>query len=553
MKSIVAFVATLLLLAHLAIAQVQPLSTGRIEGTIARVDTNEPIDAAQVTLTLMNVPSASFPAIATEADGKFAFKDLQAGMYRIRVTARGFVNQQYGQGRPLFLVAGQVLRDATIRMTPTGAVSGRVFDEQGQPATGATVHLLRVAYSPQGKNVVVAGKTVVDDRADYRLFGVPPGQYYLLAGTPPGPLPGGQQSPSQYAMVYYPAETDLERALPVEVKSGKETSFDMQVRRQTKTYRVRGRLIDSTGLGLPRNLRVRLVYKNIGSLDQPGTFSSGPGYDAATQTFELHNVLAGEYVVQAQLPQDRTFLETAGPGAQAMRPFAHARIELTDADIEDVVLNMNQGVSVSGRFVVEAHPLSALTNLQQMSLTFDSADLALTEASPQALPATADGVFQVVGLRDTTYRVQLRGAPPAGLYLHSIRYDGEDILNKPLRFTGSNSGAFEVVFRSGPAQITGTVRNASAQIEPGIQVALIPNERARATDYRLAMTDQNGQFRMTGVTPGEYKLFSWEIFDDANALNPDPNYLGRYEQLGLAVRMTESSNQTVDVKVIPAR
>jgi hypothetical protein len=192
-----------------------------------------------------------------------------------------------------------------------------------------------------------------------------------------------------------------------------------------------------------------------------------------------------------------------------------------------------------------------LTNLQQISLAFDSPDLALTEASPQVLPATADGVFQVVGLRDTTYRVQLRGVPPVGLYLHSIRYYGEDILTKPLRFTSSNSGTFEIVFRSGAAQIAGTVRNEAAQLEPGIQVALIPNDRARATDYRLAMTEQNGQFRMTGVSPGEYKLFSWEIFDDASALNP--SYLGRYEHLGLVIRVTESSNQSVEVKAIPAR
>jgi hypothetical protein len=396
---------------------------------------------------------------------------------------------------------------------------------------------------------VVAGKTTVDDRADYRLFGIPPGLYYLLAGTPPVLLPAGLQSPSRYTMVYYPAEPDLERATPVEVKSGKETSFDMQVRRQTKTYSVRGRLIDSTGLGLPRNLRVRLVYKNLGSFDQPGTFSSGPGYDAATQSFELHNVPPGEYVVQVQLPQDR--LEGAGPGAQAMRPFSHARIEVTDADIEGVILNVNRGVNRSGRFVVEGQPLPALTNLQQISLAFDSPDLALTEASPQVLPATADGVFQVVGLRDTTYRVQLRGVPPVGLYLHSIRYYGEDILTKPLRFTSSNSGTFEIVFRSGAAQIAGTVRNEAAQLEPGIQVALIPNDRARATDYRLAMTEQNGQFRMTGVSPGEYKLFSWEIFDDASALNP--SYLGRYEHLGLVIRVTESSNQSVEVKAIPAR
>jgi hypothetical protein len=533
--------------AHLAMAQLQPLPAGRIEGAIVRVDTNEPIAGAQVALTLTNVSSRPIPAIATVEDGKFVFKDLPAGAYRIRVTAPGFGNQQYGQGRLLFLAADQVFREATIRMTPTGTVSGRVFDEKGQPATGAPMHLLRAAYSPEGTNVVVAGKTTVDDRADYRLFAIPPGQYYLLAGTPLGPLPAGAQNASRYTRVYYPAEPDLDRARLVEVKPGKETLLDMQVRRATKSYSVRGRILDSTGLGLPRNLGVRLVYKSLGTLDQPGAFSSGPGYDPATQTFEIHNVPPGDYVVQAQLPRDR--LEGAGPGAQATRPFAHARIQVTDADVEGIALNMNRGVNISGRLVVEGQPLSALTNLPQIALVLDSGDLALTEAAPQMLPATADGAFQVVGLRDTTYRVTLRGVPPAGLYLQSIRYNGEDILTTPLRFTSANTGGFEIVFRSGAAQIAGTVRNVASQLEAGIQVVLLPNDRARANDYRLAMTDQNAQFRMSGLTPGEYKLFSWEVFDEASVLNPD--FLAKYEQQGLAVRVTESSQQSVEVKVIP--
>src|SRR6185295_19151927 len=130
--------------------------------------------------------------VLSGADGQFLFRDVAAGPYRVAATADGFVRQEFGQrtvtgqGRPLFVVDGQALKDVAIRLLATGTVTGRVFDEKGQPTIGVPIQVLRPVYNIQGRNLQAVATVATDDRGEYRAYGVPPGRYYLIAGTPPG-------------------------------------------------------------------------------------------------------------------------------------------------------------------------------------------------------------------------------------------------------------------------------------------------------------------------------------------------------------------------------
>jgi hypothetical protein len=79
---------------------------------------------------------------------------------------------------------------------------------------------------------------------------------------------------------------------------------------------------------------------------------------------------------------------------------------------------------------------------------------------------------------------------------------------------------------------------------------LFPNQRSRVDLYRPGTTDQNGRFSLANIPPGSYKVFSWEA-GDTNAIY-DPEFLKQYEQQGKTVLVTESSNQNVEVRMIPA-
>jgi hypothetical protein len=567
----------------------QQTPTGVIEGTVVRSDSGEPINGVQVTLTFVNMaplgavaPGAVVAApvqppqpstATTAADGKFSFKNLRAGSYRIAATVNGFVRTEYGQrspnaqGRPVFLSEGQTFKDAALRMTPTGTISGRVFDQNGQPATDAPVQLVRAGYNGLSRIYQSVAQGSVDDRGDYRMYGVPPGRYYLLAGNLPGPtrLAGGginlpTATAQRYSVVYYPSATDIDQASAIEVKPGGETAFDFRLQRLGPGYRVKGRIIDATGTGLPANTNVSVGYRTIGG--GGGSFSNGRNFDPAAGTFELQNIPPGDYTLQVQIPETNPIPILGGAtaqidvlarqAAQAARPAGTAPIRVVDRDIEGVVITVSTGVTVSGRLILEGQPLSAIPNIQQMVLGFQSVAGPGVGPNPASTPVAADGTFQVVGLREGEYRVTpLRFLNIAsGLYLKSIRYGGDDVLSKPLKFSGAGSGEFEVVLRSGPGQIAGNVTDARAQAAAGVQVFAIPADRGRIYDYKQATTDESGRFSLTGITPGDYQLFSWESIE--NQAHFDPDFMRRHEQQGKIVHVAESSNQNVDIRLIPA-
>ena len=74
----------------------QSAATSSIEGTVVRYGTSDGISRARVTLT----PSQSTvtgQAVIVGGDGKFAFRNLPAGQYRLSALKDGFVASEYGQ------------------------------------------------------------------------------------------------------------------------------------------------------------------------------------------------------------------------------------------------------------------------------------------------------------------------------------------------------------------------------------------------------------------------------------------------------------------------
>ena len=56
---------------------------------------------------------------------------------------------------------------------------------------------------------------------------------------------------------------------------------------------------------------------------------------------------------------------------------------------------------------------------------------------------------------------------------------------------------------------------------------------------------------ISSFAAGEYKIFAWEAIEEYAYFDSD--LLRAYEDRGKPVSVSESSNQTVDVKIIPAR
>ena len=80
-------------------------------------------------------------------------ENIPPGEYRLYATRTGgYVPGEYGQRTPtgrgisFELGAGEKKTDIQLSLTPTGSISGRVYDRDGEPAGRATVQALRPYY-----------------------------------------------------------------------------------------------------------------------------------------------------------------------------------------------------------------------------------------------------------------------------------------------------------------------------------------------------------------------------------------------------------------------
>lgn len=89
-----------------------------------------------------------------------------------------------------------------------------------------------------------------DDRGDYRIFGLKPGEYFIRAEDtlfpPPGNIPVDESVlatlslGSEYATVYFPGVPQSSQGQVVPVKAGEESQADMAMRRVKTVAIVRG-------------------------------------------------------------------------------------------------------------------------------------------------------------------------------------------------------------------------------------------------------------------------------------------------------------------------
>src|SRR5205085_1817725 len=60
------------------------------------------------------------------------------------------------------------------------AVSGRILDEFGEPVADASVSAMRREYASGKRRLVQSGRnSLTNDLGQFRLFGLPPGEYYI--------------------------------------------------------------------------------------------------------------------------------------------------------------------------------------------------------------------------------------------------------------------------------------------------------------------------------------------------------------------------------------
>jgi hypothetical protein len=570
-----------------------------IDGVVTKLGTGEPLAGAVVQLNrereraviqnlpemAKGVPDLVFDAhrsFTTGPDGKFVFESVSPGSYRLVATRSGYVPGEYGQrsstdqGITFDVTAGQRMPGLQLVLSPSGSISGRVYDRDGEPVGRAQVQALRSVYQNGRRKLTIVQSVETNDRGEYRLFWLPPGQYYVSA-RPDNPqvsmgqaqnrttvgatriteparfgtfeqatnpvirkqrLKTGEVIEEVYQTVYYPGTTESQRAAPIALQAAATVSgVDV-----------------STGLGAVRARHIRgmavsgadgqpLAKASITVV--PRTSDADPNLVIPRVTSELN----GTFDIPGVVPGAYLLVASSG------RLSGFVPVEVGNADLQNIAVVGLPGVSLSGRFIIEGRSRTGtdvnVTLLRVDQLRRDPENFGLPSGGPSFNPPpAADGSFVLEGVGQGNFRVGIRALPPDA-YIKSMRMGNIDVLSDGLRINGVPENPLEIVIGANAAQIDGRVVNSRQEPLANRMVALIPDPplRHRIDLYKTTATDSSGRFQIRGVSPGDYKLFAWENVE-AGAWQ-DQDFIRTHENRGRPVRLKEGDNENVQLGVTP--
>ena len=364
-----------------------------------------------------------------------------------------------------------------------------------------------------------------DDRGQYRIFGLKPGDYYIRAENSFDPDNNirvdesfwvQQIEGSEYAPAYYPGVTQSSQAQVVPVKAGDEVQADVLLQR-TKTAEIAGHVIGRNGP--TKGVWVELMQRgaDISASDRQDTTDE-------TGTFRFKGVPPGNYVISAY---------TSEEGDHVYQPRGEQKIEVNGENIDSLTISIGRGTNLPGRITVDGMGSPAWDRIRINLSGIEG------ESFGGQSDVKKDGTFEIKSVNDGDYAVMFWGLQD-GWYVKSARLGAQDLLEKGLQLEAGNPGGrIEVVVSSVGAQLEGSVSGHDGPVI-GARVSIAPEpetpyNRSRSHSEK---TDQRGHFVVTGLAPGTYRLRARYSAAPGKTLRSDPQ----------TVTLSERDHKTLQVE-----
>lgn len=512
-----------------------------VSGMVVRKGSNEPIHFAYITLTSHGDEQKSLHG-TTADNGRFTFKDVPPGDYRVTVSHNGYVTEAYGARRPmdpgvpLTLSSGKHVDDLVFRMIPAGIITGHVRDENGEALPWAQVTAL-LTYFVQGKRTLMpASSSATNDLGEYRLFNLPPGKYLLSAGYEMSQsvglamAMGDRERRESLVTTYYPGTTDPLQATAVSVEPGAEIrSIDFSLL-PSGVFHIRGRVsgLSPGHAGFGGAVMLRKGNNRL-SAAMPERSASVKAEDGA---FDIDQVASGSYELIA--------FEFAGDKPR----MTHTSVEVGSADVDGVNLAFEPGVTITGHLRWED---KATAPNFPLVISLEQDEQAFTTPPPTA-EVQPDGSFELKDISADTYWVNVTGPAPDA-YLKSAQYGSSDALGN-FRVNPGSVATLELFGSARGAHIQGVVMNSDPVPVSGVWVVLLPEDsnRNQMRLFQSVRSDAKGKFDFRGVAPGSYSLFSWDNVEEHEW--DDPEFLKPFQTKAVSIHVTEGETKTADLTVI---
>ena len=522
-------------------APVRPEDLCTFGGKVTNSATGEPVAKATIYIRRQGAATGGQGMYRTVTDdaGKYEAKGVDPGQYQVSASDSRFVGSSYWPraARLLTLAAGQKAAGIDLTLMPRGVIAGRVVNRDGDPMVFYYVTPVVFKYVGGQRVMVEAqGSPVSNDAGEYRFSGLPPGRYYFqvaaMRSTSDAELDrSAKPRQEDYVTSYYPGTADPNAAVPVEVAPGQTVSpVDITVVKSRVT-RVSGRVVNQTGVA-SRAAIVVLTPAGIAGIFGANA-TAGPQGE-----FEFRSVPPGPYTLDARL-----FLQTS----RSCR--VRQAITVGENPVENLSIVVPGVYGVSGAVRVEGDKKLDLRSIKVGLRTPWRQDYGFT-----VNPAAPDenGAFRLSEINPERYVLEIQNLPEE-FYVKSARSGDVDALENGIDATGGAPAPLQIVLAGTAAGIVGSVKDGDGAAVAEATVALVPQEAARQKQppfYRSSQTDSSGNFKLSGLIPGNYKVYAWTRVDGEPWVSTE--FLRPLESKGKSVTLRDGGSETVELRVIPA-
>jgi hypothetical protein len=516
----------------------QPVKPGTatLRGHVVAADTGQPLRKAQVRVVAGEMRENRMAT--TDADGRYEFKLLPAGRYSISASKGSYVGLQYGQqrpfepGKPLEILDGQTVEKVDFALPRGGVITGRILDEFGEPMADAQVAAQRYQNFNGRRRLMPAGRpAMTNDIGEFRLFAIPPGQYYLSATLRSMGMMGDTDDRSGYAPTYFPGTPNMAEAQKVTIGIGQIVSDINMALMPTRTARITGTAVDSQGrpfvgmvMAMPRGDSMMMMF-------------GPPGQTKPDGSFAISGLAPGTYVLQTQ---------GGGPDGDS----ASTEVTISGDDVNGIRLVASKPSTASGRVVVEPAAAQALRpsmlRLSIQPVVFDMPMMGMTGPG-----VVNDDLTFELKTRPGRMKVALAGPAP-GWTIRAVRHRGTDVTDSGIEFRANEDiTEIEVELTNRLTDLSGLVTNSRGAAVKDYSVVIFAQDRdkwtANSRYMRTGRPDQDGRFKLTGLPPGEYHIVALEYLDTDQW--PEPEYLERVRSKATSVTISEGETKSVDLKI----
>lgn len=539
-----------------------PAGTAVIRGRVVSATTGTAVRRASI--IAVYIPERGTEAgrnTQTDDNGVFEFRGLAAGRWTLRASKSGYIEQQFGQ-RSVFATTDPIVLDdgqqfvADFRLSRGGAIAGRVVDEFGDPLAGANVTALRVQNTAQGIRTTRTGTPVPsDDNGAYRIYNLPPGQYYVSLNDPSAArmivfntdgdagdvlraesissfsgqvtLANGERR--SYAPTYYPGTVTLADAQRITLGLGDEQSGVNLAVIPARAARLAGRVVGSNGQPIRATIS---LHSRLGQAFSPSGGRNGSGTDG---TFTLTNVPPGDYL-----------LNVLGPTIGATPPeVASMPIVIDGSDITGLTIVTGSGAAIQGAVVSDNGMKLPDARIRITAVPVDSV---LATFMPRG-DVNVNGTFELAGLLGVyTFRFE---SLPAGWTVKSVTANGIDISDIAAEFRPADRVSMRVELTDRVTQVTGTVR--SDRAVKGGTVLIFADDPAKWTAasrfIKTARLTDSGQFSVRGLPPHQrYLAVAVDFIEQDDPQNPD--FLQRAKAAASTFSLSAGDQKALDLPLV---